>query len=260
MSGIEIAGLVFGIVPIVVEILKSYRTTKERLHTFRKYGQVIHDVQLRYRVAATSFTNECQLLLRTVIEDKHELAGMIDDPQHAAWLDPTLETRFRTFLERDCTLFEEVIVLIRDVLRDTQAALGDCNRLCGGGTQTTTAQRLYLAFNTSRKENQYRRWLDTLDVWNSKLSKLRKQRCKLHKRQVVQGSYLVRKAVPRKYGDVRAASQRLHESLQDSWSCTNISHTGRQARLSVEAKAEHGNVRLDMVIACRGKIVKSDKT
>lgn len=260
MSGIEIAGLVFGLVPIVVEILKSYRTTKERLSTFSKYGQVIQNVQLRYRVAATSFTNECQLLLRAVVEDKRELADMLDNPQHDAWLNPTLEKRFRTFLERDCIVFEEVIVLIRYVLRDTKAALGDCNRLCGGGTQTTTAQRLYLAFNTSRKENQYRRWLDTLDLWNNKLSRLRKQRCKLHKRQAVQGNCLVRKAVPRKYGDVRAASHKLHESLQDSWSCTNISHTGHQARLSVEAKAEHGNVGLDMVIACRKKIIKPDET
>jgi hypothetical protein len=260
MSGIEIAGLAIGIVPVVVEILKSYRTTKKRLNTFRKYAQVIHDVRLRYRVAATSFTNECQLLLRAVVEDKRELAGMLDDPQHAAWLDPALETRFRAFLELDCGVFEEMILFIRDVLRDTQAALDIGNELCDGDSHITTAQRLCLGVNISRKENQYRQYLDTLDFWNSKLSKLRKQRCKLRKRQVVQGSCLVRKAVPRKYGDVRAASQRLHESLQDSWSCTNISHTGHQARLSVEAKAEQGNVMLDMVIACRKRVGTPDKT
>ncbi|KAF3002702.1 hypothetical protein E8E13_010074 [Curvularia kusanoi] len=258
MSGIEIAGLVFGVVPIVVEILKSYRATKERLSTFRRYAQVLHDVQLRYLVAATSFTNECQLLLRAIVENKRELAGMFDDAQHDAWLDPALETRLRAFLERDCTLFEGIVTKIRDVLRDTQAALGRLSE--GHHTHTTTTQRLYLAFNTSRNENQYRQWLDELDIWNSKLSKLRKQRCKLQKRQLVQGDCLVRKAVPRQYSDIRAASQRLHESLQDAWSCTNISHTGHQAKLSIEAKAEEGNVRLDMVIACRRNVVKPANT
>jgi hypothetical protein len=252
MSGIEIAGLIFGVVPVVVEILKSYRTAKERLNTFRKYGSVIHDVQLRYRVAATSFSNDCQLLLRAVVDDARELPEMLEDPQHSGWHDPRLEPRFRTFLGQDYKLFEDIVVLIRNVLRDTSTALNACEgQATGGRAQVAVTKRFYLAFNISRKENQYRRWLDTLDQWNHKLSKLSKQRCKLHKRRSVQSSCLVRQAVPRRFEDIQAASRVLHESLQDSWSCTNISHTGHQAKLSIEAEADYGDVQLDMIIACR---------
>jgi hypothetical protein len=261
MSGIEIAGLVFGVVPIVVEILKSYRTAKERLNTFRKYGRVIHDVQLRYRVAATSFSNDCQLLLKAVVNDARELPEMLEDPNHDAWRDPHLEPRFRTLLAQDYKLFEDIVILIRNVLRDTQTALQECEgQTAGGDTQSAIAKRFYAAFNISRKENEYRRWLDTLDQWNNKLSELRKQRCKLHKRRFVRSSCLVRKAVPRKYKDIQATSRVLHESLQDSWSCTNISHTGHQGKLSVEGKAEYGNVRLDMVISCRENDANMDAT
>lgn len=257
MSGIEIAGLVFGVVPIVVEILKSYRTTKERLSTFRRYGEVIQDVQLRYSVAAASFTNDCQLLLKGVVDDARELPEMLKDPQHSAWQDPQLEVRFRSFLDQDYTLLENITTRIRDLLRDTQEALKKCEgQTACGNAQPTAAQRLYQAFNIARKENEYRRWLDTLDQWNKKLSKLRKQRCKLSKRQAAQSGCLVRKAVPRRYGDIQAASYKLHESLQDSWSCTNISHTGHQAKLLLTAKAEYGNVRLDMIIACRRNVTK----
>jgi hypothetical protein len=252
MSGIEVAGLVFGVIPIIVEVLKAYRATRDRLNAFRKHTQIVNEVQLRYRVAATNFSNDCQLLLKAVVDDAYELSQMVGDPQHSGWHDPQLEARFRAFLDPDYALFEDIITLIRNVLRDTQAALKNCfERPSGPGLQHMAARRLYLAFNISRKENQYRRWLDTLDHWNEKLSVLRKQRWELQKATSVQSGCLVRKAIPRKYGDIQVASHRLHKSLQDSWSCTNISHTGHQAKLSIEAIAEFGDVRLDIVIACR---------
>jgi hypothetical protein len=260
MSGIEVAGLVFGVIPIIIEILKSYRTTRDRLNAFRKHTQIVNEVQLRYRVAATNFSNDCQLLLKAVVEDARELDKMVGDPQHSGWRDPQLEPRFRAFLEPNYTLFEDIITLIRDVLRDTQIALKDCfEQPPGPGSQHTAAQRLYLAFNISRKENQYRKWLDTLDCWNKKLSKLRKQRCELQNQRSVQSGCLVRKAVPQKYADIHVASHRLHKSLQDSWSCTNDSHTGHQAKLSLEATAEYGSVRLDIVIACRERFAASNR-
>jgi hypothetical protein len=258
MSGLEIAGLVIGVVPIIVEILKSYSATRERLKTFARHGQVVYDIQLRFRVAATNFRNDCQLLLKAVVEDARELSEMVEDPQHSGWRDASLELRFSAFLERDHQVCEEIVVRIRDVLRQTQSRLSELSRgilsetgKASTGSQQTAVQRLYQAFNVSRKENQYYRWLDDLDQWNEKLSHLRAQRYKLHKRRNVPSGCLVRKAVPRKYTDIRAASERLHEALQDSWSCSNISHTGHQAKLSVDADAEYGNVRLDVVIACR---------
>lgn len=253
MSGIEIAGLVFGIVPVVVEILKSFRSTRDRLKAFTHHAQVIYDVHLRYRVAATSFSNECQLLLKAVVEDARELSEMVEDPHHSGWQDPLLEQRFRIFLGRDDALFEEIVVRIRDVLRETQSELAQLDESSHEHQQSAT-QRLYNAFNISRKENRYRLWIDDLDQWNTKLRHLRSQRCKLHKRRkTLPPGCLVRKAAPRQYSDIRTASQRLHESLKESWSCSNVSHAGHQAKLSLEAKAEHGTVRLDLAIACQRK-------
>jgi len=260
MSGLEIASLVIGVVPIIVEILKSYSATRDRLKTFARHVQVVCDIQLRFRVAATNFRNDCQLLLKAVVDDARELSEMVEDPQHSRWHDASLELRFRAYLERDHQLCEDIVVKIRDVLRQTQSRLSELSRgLLSGtgnasaGSQQTAVSRLYQAFNVSRKENQYYRWLDDLDQWNNKLSCLRSQRYKLHKRRNFPSSCLVRKAVPRKYPDIRAASERLYEALEDSWSCSNTSHTGHQAKLSVDADTEYGNVRLDVVIACRSK-------
>jgi hypothetical protein len=258
MSGVEIAGLAIGVIPVVVEILKSYRTAKERIDSFRKHGEVVFDIQLRYRVAATSFSNDCRLLFKAVVHNARELPAMLEDPQHDAWRDPNLESQFRAFLEQDYQLFKDIVLLIRNVLRDTQNALQDCERQIGN-VQLAAAHRLYLTFNVSLKENRYRQWLDTLDGWNNKLIKLREQRCKLFKPRSLQTGSLAHKAIPREYGDIRTAAQGLHESLRDSWSCTNVSHIGHQAKLSVEANAEYGNVHLNMVIACNKDDGKAEK-
>jgi hypothetical protein len=253
MSGIEVAGLAVGIIPIFVEILKSYSAAKRRLQTFTHYTQVAYDVQLRYGVAEANFGNECQLLLKAVVTDALELSLMVDDPHHSGWRNVSLEPRFRKFLKRDHQLCEEIVIKIRDILRDTQAKLSTLNEQVAGqdDSQESVVRRVYQAFTVARKESQYYRWLDDLDLWNKKLRNLRSQRCKLQKQNKYASSCIVRKAMPRDYTTIRAASQNLHESLQDSWSCTNLSHTGHKAKLSLNAKAEYGTARLDMVIACR---------
>jgi hypothetical protein len=256
MSGIEVAGLVIGVVPIVVEILKSYSATKDRLKTLAHHAQVIYDVQLRFRVASANFSNDLNLLLRAVVDDVRELSGMVDDSKHVGWQDASLEERLHSFLGRDYQVCEEVVVKIRDVLRKTQARLTELDPDSGAGrndSRIMAIKRLYNAFDISCKENEYRKQLEILDQWNVKLSHLRAQRCKLQKRRTLRVDCLVRKSVPKRYTDIHTASQKLHDSLKDSWSCTNISHVGHQAKLSLDAQAGYGTAQLDMVIACRKK-------
>ncbi|PVH96307.1 hypothetical protein DM02DRAFT_687942 [Periconia macrospinosa] len=226
MSGVEIAGLAIGIVPIVIEIIKAYRSTRDHLQTFTHHVQVVQDVRLRYRVAATNFTNDCQLLLEPVVEDAGELYNMVDDPKHEGWTKPSLEERFREFLDRDYETCEQIVVHIRDVLRKTQSRLEALRNI---NDEPGTLKRLHQAFNVAIKENEYRRSLDELDQWNIKLGLA---------------------AALKRFADTRVASQGLYKSLHESWTCTNISHVGHQAKLSLDAHTENGSTQLDIVIAC----------
>ncbi|EAT77221.1 hypothetical protein HBI56_179850 [Parastagonospora nodorum] len=255
MSGIEVASLVLGIVPVVVEVLKSYRSARDRFNTFRHYSDVVDGVRLSYATAAASFKNDCQLLLQCVLQDAREISQMVEDPRHGAWHTPELEGRFRNYLGADYEIFELMITEIKRILRETGEGLRDLpvEDTKKRTSQHDTKQRLYLAFNISRKENRYRRWLQQLHDRNTQFGDLNKQRRKLQKRHTAQSGCIVRKAVPRKYGCVQTASQRLHESLNDSWSCKNGMHCGHEAKLCLEAKADYGSVRLDMVIAGRIK-------
>jgi hypothetical protein len=256
MSGLEIGGLVVGIIPIVVEVFKSYSAARKRLKAFIRFHDVINDVHFRFRVAAGTFANTWQLLLQSVVDDPggYTVCEMTKDPKHAAWLEPSLEKRLGELLGDDYERFQGVVLKIRDVLRTTQNTLSKFDLGYSRSHELpSVTQRLYQAFNISRKENEYRRWLDDLDEWNVKLDNLRKQRQKLRKRQLVAPSCVIRKSTPKTYSDVRAASQGLYESLNESFSCTNVSHSGHNAKLSLEAVTGSGpgNVQLDMAIACQ---------
>ncbi|CAI6342536.1 unnamed protein product [Periconia digitata] len=255
MSGIEVAGIVIGIVPIVVAILKSNRALQTRLRTFTRYVEAVRAVQLRHKVAATNFSVDCQLLLKAVVDNAHELSQMIDDPKHANWQDPALEERLQRFLGRNSQVLEDVVVKIREVLQETDTRLSKLDRgslaeETEGHTKTAPIRRLWRAFDFAIQENEHLKWLDELERWNTRLTGLRAQLCKLRKRQRCVSDCIVRKNVPNRYKDICTASQKLHDSLKNSFSCTNISHVDHQAKLSLDAQAEYDSIQLDMVITC----------
>jgi hypothetical protein len=260
MSGIEIAGLVFGVIPIVVEILKSYNTAKRRLKTFSRHVEVADDIQTRFDVASAHFNNDCRLLLQATIADPNEvpeIEEMMDDPTHKSWQEQGkyIDQQLRKLMDKDYELCGKIVTRLRDILCETRNSLKQLEDSLGNGkrSQHECIQKICHAFTTARKENEYIRQLENLDRWNNRLSKLLEQRCKIQKRRKVPSACIIRKAVPRRYQQIRLASQQLGQSIHDSWSCTNTSHSGHQAKLSLDAKSEHDNVQLDVVVACQPK-------
>ncbi|EUC45205.1 hypothetical protein COCMIDRAFT_96258 [Bipolaris oryzae ATCC 44560] len=257
MSGIEVAGLVFGVVPVVVEILKSYSTARSKLTTFSRHAEVASDIQLKFRVAAANFKNDCRMLLQAAMADPSEISEMMEDPAHKNWQEQgkDIEQRLRSLMQQDYELCQEIVTRLHDILRETRDSLSKLEDGLGNTKQPQHEfrKKVWHAFNATRKENEYIRQLESLDKWNKSLSKLRKQRCKMQKRRNVPSACIIRKAVPKSYQQIRIASQQLGKSIHKSWSCTNTSHSGHQAKLSLDAKSGHDSVQLDVVVACQPK-------
>lgn len=262
----EVAGIVIGLVPIVLKCLKSYRSTRERLESFRDYTRVISEIQLRLSLARASFRHSCQLLLENVVDVAHERSDMVKDPQHKMWQEESLDRRFRDTLGHEYEIFEDIFNNVLGNLCEAQKKMEKCiaSPVKDSAAPSTIAQRFQTAFHVSRKENQYGKWLDELDKWNERLKRLIKQRLSSTDRQRSSAHGLIRKAIPQHYIDVSTTAQRLHDTLHDSWSCTNVSHTGHQAKLALDPKPQPGGVQLDVVIACRrldtGMVSKSVST
>lgn len=131
MSGIEVAGLLFGVVPIFVEIIKAYRQTGERLATFRRYNKAVAEIQLDFHLEESSFRTECHHLLAVVISDEHDLQLMLQHPDTNAnqRYDRDVNDRLQRLLGCDYAVCEEVVIKIRDMLRETMADLESLSRV-----------------------------------------------------------------------------------------------------------------------------------
>jgi hypothetical protein len=66
MSGVEVVGLVFGVLPILIETIKAYATVADGLHTFRHYSKETKNIALKLTVQHGIFLNHCRLLLQLV--------------------------------------------------------------------------------------------------------------------------------------------------------------------------------------------------
>lgn len=129
MSGLEVAGLAVGVVPIFMEIIKSYGRTSEKLRTFRKYHKTAYDIELDFRLECKKFRDECDRLLTIVIEDDYERQSMLQDPNDGRWHDRDTDRHFQAFLGDDYRDCEELVVKIRGLLRETTAELEQVGRV-----------------------------------------------------------------------------------------------------------------------------------
>ncbi|KAF2993687.1 hypothetical protein E8E13_001644 [Curvularia kusanoi] len=60
----EAAGLAFGVIPVAVGILNSYKVVRHTLHSCRHFADEIEEIDARLKSARAYFNNEVQLLRR----------------------------------------------------------------------------------------------------------------------------------------------------------------------------------------------------
>ena len=109
MSGIELAGLVL---PILIESIKSYRTVQRKIHTARHSAHELIRIENIFRFRKQMFYNQCELLLRIVLEDKADAKAMIKDTNHDGWSDQA----FHSSLERSLGgSYEACEVVLREI-------------------------------------------------------------------------------------------------------------------------------------------------
>lgn len=117
MSGLEVAGLAFGVVPIFLEVIKGYRATRETLHSFSSFSTALKRLQVRVNTQEALFRNECRLVLRLALGDMQG-SEMLRDPLHQLWNDSNVEKSLSmTFGESYGTL-EENLTEIQERLQE----------------------------------------------------------------------------------------------------------------------------------------------
>ncbi|KAJ5964877.1 uncharacterized protein N7479_004753 [Penicillium vulpinum] len=233
MSGLEIPGLVFGVLPVFVQVLQSYRNIHDTLHTFRHYSREVKRIKNRFRVQQQNFQNEYSLLQYVIAGEDGE-----DDLQ-ATWTSDHTARRKALLEEHLNKRIDDSYETFTDIVNDTKKELDEMEE------SLKAFSVLKIVFNKKRYETH----LTKLRESNMDLHTFRMQLDELlKKRSNTFSQPQVRKFLPRHYSSVQKVSQTLHEALSSAWDCSYSGHETHYGKLCVEAQVQD-MVRLDMALS-----------
>lgn len=124
MSGVEIAGLMLGALPLMISALEHYRATASVLRGWWRvnadYRKCMHDLTY-YK---DEFQTNLQELLLPMIADDEKLKQLLEDPGGPSWKDPELNETLRKRMRLRYDSYVDTIHMLLDVVRGLDEALG----------------------------------------------------------------------------------------------------------------------------------------
>ena len=122
MSGFEIAGVVLGVLPLIISAIEDYEKIVDPVVTFRKYSKALQTFTTELNVQRDIFQNECIWLLSRFV-DGHELEAMLQDPahnlRHVLWEDCDLDGNIsKTLGASPYRQLRDILVLLSESLNE----------------------------------------------------------------------------------------------------------------------------------------------
>ncbi|KAF2998007.1 hypothetical protein E8E13_007355 [Curvularia kusanoi] len=218
MSGIEIAGLVIGVLPLLVELVKSYSTISRRAHVLRHYGKTVKSLSTQLETQNGLFMNEIRLLLLCV-EEENVVEEMLADDNNERWTNDELGKKLHRVLGDNYLICRNIIEEIKDMIEELRKDL----------------KQFDIFWDRKLKGESI-----------NDLSTLRLQMNALQEYPATTKQYT---AVPKNYGSIQVAARKLHEALCEAWCCDDAAHRSHYAKLCLEAHVQ-SEVQLDLAISC----------
>lgn len=105
VTGVEAAGLVLAVLPLLVNQLDVYARGIEKIKVLRRYRREFADYSVGLGTQYAILLNTLEQALEGVVEDDDEVSELINHPRGECWKSPTLQSRLRLKLGRDYELF-----------------------------------------------------------------------------------------------------------------------------------------------------------
>lgn len=123
MSGVEVAGLVLGAFPVLLEAIKSYREAHDKIQTFKHSIKQLQIVDAQFRVCKLNFLNECRLLLNLVLPDEAVSKEMIQNVNHQLWRDDQLRLQLEDLLEEHVEACATIVADTHSIIKELNTRL-----------------------------------------------------------------------------------------------------------------------------------------
>ncbi|KAF2145964.1 uncharacterized protein K452DRAFT_242384 [Aplosporella prunicola CBS 121167] len=255
MSGLEVAGLGVGILlPLVVEAVKGYSTTRKQLKTYRAYSNEVRRLYDHFGIQRDNYLNECQLLLQDLVGD--DVEDMLEDCSHDRWKDRDLAERIKKRLENNYDNCVRIMMAVKEALEEVAEELKPFEVLLSekeqGESFKSTIKRLRKRILIPFRKPELEKEINTLKSLNEDFAVLHSyiRRFRQQRREFRSSALIQQEKLPKQYGAVQNAARTLHEALMTSWRCDNPMHSKHGAILCLQAQPSHNNrVSLDMAIS-----------
>ena len=113
---VEVAGLVFGVLPLLVSAVEHYEDCWRPFERYRRFGDTLDAFQQKLKMQKVVFHNELRILLEKVLE--RDIANkMLKDSLHVNWSKHDVEEQLNQQLDSSRDACIDIIEQIREQLR-----------------------------------------------------------------------------------------------------------------------------------------------
>ncbi|EUC36926.1 hypothetical protein COCCADRAFT_33752 [Bipolaris zeicola 26-R-13] len=241
MSGLEIAGLAVGVLPILLEVIKSYSTICDKIRTFRRCTLELGDIFMEFKAIRVVFLNE-----QTRLD--------LEDYSNQRWVNKETEDQLKAVIQDNYDVCEDIIQYISQILEEMASELENLDPFLSQKSPTESLKKVYKRFSKTLEftfnKSRYEKCLASLRDRNSELISLRSQVVAIEQQEVPSGVCIQHVPLPGRFKIIQTVSRKLHESPCGVWRCDQPTHCGHDAKLCLDADVKH-DVTLDLAISCR---------
>ncbi|KAI3322271.1 hypothetical protein HD806DRAFT_501542 [Xylariaceae sp. AK1471] len=123
MSGIEVVGLILGVIPLVISGMEHYADGVSTLGRYRKYKLELKTLINILDTEKTKLMNTCEKLIIGLVPS-WRIEAMIEDPFGEVWRDEEIQKKIRCRLWRSFIVFEETVKDVHAAIQEMVSRLG----------------------------------------------------------------------------------------------------------------------------------------
>lgn len=116
MSGLEVAGVVLGALPLVISALEHYSQGINTAERYWRYKTEFGSLTLQIKTEHHIFLNTLEQLLTGIVRIEH-MAQLVEDPASNAWRDPELDGMLKGRLRSAYDVYLDNVRVMEAALR-----------------------------------------------------------------------------------------------------------------------------------------------
>lgn len=124
MSGIEVAGLVLGALPLLISGMEHYRDGADRILDVVRYKAMIGDLVCYFDTATARFNLTCEKLLGSLTLSDAQFNELLETPGGEAWKQPFLEVQLSARLGRSYKAYSSTTIHLYKKINQLAGKLG----------------------------------------------------------------------------------------------------------------------------------------